>query len=80
MRALGHPALQILGGVITLLAFTWPLLVFERPLYVFLSFYVIWLAVIGMLFAFSRAEEHSEADTADREPDGTDGADGADHA
>jgi hypothetical protein len=81
MRALGHPALQMLAGVITLIAFTWPLLVFARPLYVFVSFYAIWMAVIGMLFVFSRAEEYSDEEAAAAgDLDGVDEADGADHA
>jgi hypothetical protein len=81
MRALGHPALQMLGGVITLIAFTWPLLVFERPLYVFVSFYAIWMVVIGMLFVFSRAEDYPEEATAGAlDLDAADEADGIDHA
>jgi hypothetical protein len=81
MRALGHPALQMLGGVITLIAFTWPLLVFERPLYVFVSFYAIWMLVIGVLFVFSRAEEYSEEETSTAlDLDGVEEVDGSDHA
>jgi hypothetical protein len=54
-RALRHPALQIAAGVGALFALTWPLLVFERPLYVVSSFFAIWIVVIGLLVAFSTA-------------------------
>jgi len=62
INALRHPALQAVAGVGALLAFTWPLLVFERPLYVVGAFFSIWLAAIALLFAISRAPEHSTED------------------
>jgi len=55
--ALRHPALQGSAGIAALLLLTWPLLAFDRPLYVFVSFFVFWGLVIAMLFAFSRAPE-----------------------
>jgi hypothetical protein len=60
--ALRHPAVQAATGVGTLLALTWPLLVFERPLYVVISFFVIWIAAIGLLFAFSTAQKDTAED------------------
>jgi hypothetical protein len=54
--ALGHPALHAATGVGSLFALTWPLLVFDRPLYVFLAFFAIWSAMIALLFVFSRAQ------------------------
>jgi hypothetical protein len=58
MNALRHPALQAAAGVCALIALTWPLLVFDRPVYVVGAFFAIWLAAIALLFAFSRAPEH----------------------
>lgn len=55
--ALRHPALQGSAGIAALLLLTWPLLAFDRPLYVFASFFVFWALVIALLFAFSRAPE-----------------------
>jgi hypothetical protein len=60
--ALRHPAVQAATGIGTLLALTWPLLVFERPLYVVISFFMIWIAVIGLLFAFSTAQKDAAED------------------
>jgi hypothetical protein len=60
--AFRHPAVQAATGVGALLALTWPLLVFERPLYVVSSFFVIWIAVIGLLFAFSTAQRGAAED------------------
>ena len=56
--AFRHPALQAVAGVGALLALTWPLLVFDRPLYVVAAFFVIWPACIGLLYLFSRTPEH----------------------
>jgi hypothetical protein len=36
---------------------TWPLLVFDRPLYVVAAFFAIWSVMIALLFVFSRAPE-----------------------
>lgn len=54
---LRHPALQGVAGVGAFVALTWPLLVFERPVYVVASFFLIWSAVIASLFAFARAPD-----------------------
>ena len=62
MNALRHPALQAAAGVGALIALTWPLLVFDRPVFVVAAFFVIWIVAIALLFAFSRAPEH-ELDT-----------------
>ena len=56
-RAFARPALQALAAAGTLLVFTWPFLVFDRPIQVVVSFFVSWLLVIGLLFAFSRARD-----------------------
>ena len=56
-EALRHPALQGSAGIAALLLLTWPLLAFDRPLYVFTSFFVFWGLVIALLFAISRAPE-----------------------
>lgn len=56
--ALGHPAFAATAAVGVLLGFTWPLLVFDRPLYVVVSFFVIWALAIGLLYASSRAPEN----------------------
>ena len=58
--ALRHPALQGAAGVGAFVALTWPLLVFDRPVHVVVSFFVIWSAVIALLFVFSRAPERPE--------------------
>jgi hypothetical protein len=59
--ALRHPALQGIAGIAALLLLTWPLLAFDRPLYVFASFFVAWGLVILLLFAISRApDEHPD--------------------
>jgi hypothetical protein len=63
-RALRHPALQLAGGLLALLLLTWPLLVFERPVQVFVSFFIVWALIIGALFAISRAQAGGDADTA----------------
>lgn len=68
-RALGEPALQVFAGIAATIGFTWPLLVFERPVYVFVSFFVIWALVIACLFAISRAPDPS-AVAADPDPEG----------
>ena len=60
MRRASRSALQGVTGVLALIALTWPLLVFERPLYVLVSFFAIWAAVIALLFVFSRAPEADE--------------------
>ena len=59
--ALRHPALQGAAGIGAFVALTWPLLVFDRPVHVVISFFLIWLAVIGLLFIFSRAPEGAAA-------------------
>jgi hypothetical protein len=61
-NAFRHPALQAAAGVGAFIALTWPLLVFDRPLYVVGAFFMIWVSAIGLLFAFSRAPEHSVED------------------
>jgi hypothetical protein len=73
--ALRHPALQGVAGVAAFVALTWPLLVFDRPVHVVVSFFLIWLAVIGLLFIFSRAPDGPEPDESDDDPssDGTSG-------
>ncbi len=81
MRALAHPALQLLAALFALVAFTWPLLVFDRPLYVFSSFYVVWLLMIGLLFLFSRAAPYAEAGApVSQQPDSPDSPDQPDEA
>jgi hypothetical protein len=59
-----HPALQAAAGMAALLALTWPLLVFDRPLYVLGSFFGIWILVIGSLCALSAAQKDAEEDGA----------------
>lgn len=59
--ALGHPALSTTAAVGALLALTWPLLVFDRPLYVVAAFFVNWALTIGLLFLSSRAPEEDTA-------------------
>lgn len=60
--ALGHPALASTAALGALFGFTWPLLVFDRPLYVVVSFFVIWALVIGLLYLVSRAPEGAGLD------------------
>jgi hypothetical protein len=62
-RALSVPALQLLCAAVALFLFTWPFLVFERPIYVCCYFFGIWLIVIGVLFAFSRAADADAEDS-----------------
>jgi|HubBroStandDraft_1064217.scaffolds.fasta_scaffold367034_2 hypothetical protein len=66
-RALAEPALQVLAAAGTLVAFTWPFLVFDKPIQVFVWFFVTWLLVIGLLFAFSRAKDERDEE---RDADG----------
>jgi len=56
--ALGHPAFAATAAIGALLGFTWPLLVFDRPLFVVVAFFVIWSFAIGLLYASSRAPEN----------------------
>lgn len=58
---LRHPALQGAAGVGAFVALTWPLLVFDRPVYVLISFFLIWAAAISLLFLFSRAPDGVES-------------------
>jgi hypothetical protein len=60
--AFRHPALQGAAGVGAFIALTWPLFVFDRPLYVVGAFFVVWLGTIALLFVFSRAPEHDIED------------------
>jgi hypothetical protein len=73
-RPFAQPALQVLGAAGALFAFTWPFLVFDRPVHVFVSFFLIWLAVIVMLLLFSRAHEQRAADELELEHGGDDDA------
>lgn len=67
--ALGHPALSTIAAVGALFALTWPLLVFNRPLYVVVAFFVNWALTIGMLYLTSRApEEDASAGVSDPPP------------
>jgi hypothetical protein len=56
-RALREPALQIAAGVAAFMAFAWPLLVFDRAVQVFVAFFVVWILIIALLFAFAWAQE-----------------------
>ncbi|HVZ36858.1 MAG TPA: hypothetical protein VG963_30745 [Polyangiaceae bacterium] len=69
-QALARPALQGAAGLLALIALTWPLLVFDRALYVVVSFFSIWAAVIGLLFLFSRAPTAGEHAAAEGTSDG----------
>jgi hypothetical protein len=69
-QALRHPALQAAAGVGAFLALTWPLLVFNRPIHVVIGFFAIWMAVIGLLAVFSRAQEKAEDDRGNEAPEG----------
>jgi hypothetical protein len=69
--ALASPALQVLCAAFALFLFTWPFLVFERPVHVFVYFGCAWVAVIGLLFAFSGARE-GDRFGADADDDGLD--------
>ena len=60
MRRTSRSALQGLTGVLAMIALTWPLLVFDRPLYLLISFFAIWASVIALLFVFSREQESDE--------------------
>jgi hypothetical protein len=69
-RALDRPALQGVAGVAALIGLTWPLLVFDRPVYVLVSFFCVWAAVIVLLFVFSRAPEPGQAASSEGPSDG----------
>jgi hypothetical protein len=67
--ALRHPALSTTAAVGALFALTWPLLVFDRPLYVVVAFFVNWALTIGLLYLSSHApEEDAAAGTSDPPP------------
>jgi hypothetical protein len=68
-RALAEPAFQGLAAAGALLAFTWPFLVFDRPIQVFVWFFVTWLVVIALLFAFSRDSGQGDAERPERPAD-----------
>jgi hypothetical protein len=69
-RALARPALQGAAGLTALIAVTWPLLVFDRAVYVVVSFFSVWAAVIGLLFIFSRAPTAGESTPSEGATDG----------
>ena len=74
IRRLAQPALQVLGAGAALLGTAWPLIVVERPTYVFVSMFATWAAFIGLLFVFSRAEDKADhAPEAAPEAGGEDG-------
>lgn len=60
-RALREPALQGAAGLAALFLLTWPLLVFERPVHVFVSFFVVWALIIAGLFAIAWAHGGNDA-------------------
>lgn len=66
--ALRHPALQGAAGVGAFVALTWPLLVFDRPVHVVVSFFLIWSSVIGLLFVFSRAPDGPDPEAGSNGP------------
>jgi hypothetical protein len=59
--AFGHPALSTTAAVGALFALTWPLLVFDRPLYVVVAFFVNWALTIGLLYLMAHAPEEDAA-------------------
>jgi len=73
--ALGHPALSTAAAVGALLALTWPLLVFERPLYVVVAFFVNWALTIGLLYLSAHAPEEDAAAGASDPPPSEDALD-----
>jgi hypothetical protein len=66
-RALREPALQAIAAVAALLLLTWPLLVFERPADVFVSFFVVWALIIAGLFAIAWAHGRGGEEDGGRE-------------
>jgi hypothetical protein len=60
--AFRHPGIQAGAGIGALLALTWPLFVFDRPVYVVGAFFVIWSVIIGLLFAISTAQKDTAED------------------
>jgi hypothetical protein len=54
-RVLREPALQLWAGATALLMLTWPLLVLDRPLHVFIAFFLIWALIIAGLYAIAWA-------------------------
>jgi len=67
--AFGHPALAAIASFGALFGLTWPLLVFDRPLYVVVAFFVIWAFTIALLYAASRApESDSQTGVSDAPP------------
>jgi len=68
-RALREPALQALAGIAALIGFTWPLLVFERPVNVWLSFFAFWIVSIAALGAIAWAHGDAAADAEGAAPE-----------
>jgi hypothetical protein len=73
--AFGHPALATTAAVGALLGLTWPLLVFDRPLYVVVAFFAIWSLTIGLLYMLSRAPEDDDATNVSDPPPSEDALD-----
>ncbi len=69
-RTLREPALQAAAAVAALLLLTWPLLVFERPVDVFVAFFVVWALIIAGLaaiaWAYGEREEDADASAESR--------------
>ncbi|MET0412058.1 MAG: hypothetical protein ABW217_12225 [Polyangiaceae bacterium] len=61
-RTLREPALQAAAAVLALLLLTWPLLVFQRPVDVFVAFFVVWALIIAGLAAIAWAHGGREED------------------
>lgn len=59
-RLLREPAFQLAAGVAALILLTWPLLVLDRPLHVFIAFFVIWALIIAGLYAIAWAHGEQE--------------------
>jgi hypothetical protein len=64
-----------MAAVGALFGLTWPLLVFDRPLYVVVAFFVIWALTIGLLYASSRAPEVDDVTGASDAPPSEDALD-----
>jgi hypothetical protein len=61
-RTLREPALQAAAAVLSLLLLIWPLLAFQRPVDVFVAFFVVWALIIAGLAAVAWAHGESEED------------------
>ncbi|MEE9385181.1 MAG: hypothetical protein V3V08_17390 [Nannocystaceae bacterium] len=59
---LRSPIVHAILGVFFLLAFSWPIFAFERPINTWVFLYAVWALGIFCIFLSSQASAHAEED------------------